>query len=480
MKHLVLLTLIPLLVACTDCEMPTHGPLSTGVPMHFGVAHRFNGTTRALINDNDDLQNACDVTQGGQAIGFWVDYINVNELEAGNREKGVDKNHLGSNQQLKYYPEQPEALRWDFDATSDSEKRYWLNTGRYLIRAFFPRDLQSQIVPASTDALLLTMQYNTHQHQHDLMVASNEVVIDDYTYHNGTPSIAQNWNESYTDVVPSTIEQHPANPLAYGYSQPFALSDAVPLKFRHALAAVQVRFMLGFDFEDELLGIEFVNGDGDAFHTVGNMLYGDDTETYGLARLPSLADRQKIRWSSFSTETADRPFYQWIIDTQATADQRGSVISRHVDGEVDSICHHRMPVAFAQRDHYYALTDTVGKENSTEAVWTTGSKDLPLDAATAELNEASYNENDGWLLVIPQPATAAVKLRAYFKKLGTLEVLMPSETGTDIDGNASISGDYLAAGHKYLYTIIISGTDVLCSVKSSPWNEWWASEEIVF
>lgn len=453
-----ILLCLALLLCCASCSRHTDIPAPQRIPiaMRFGVASvTTRPDTRGLINNIGHLQQACTQDVGNEAIGFWMDYVNYRSTPM-----QVTKDFLGQNQQLKFEPN-PAPGAWDFDHSAENaHDAFWLHTGRFLVRAFYPQRLQNQIVSASADALLLPMEYNTHINQEDLMVASNEVIVDDdadgITPH---ATIAKAWESG--SITQSDVLTPPSSSY-YGYSTHFALNSPVPLQFVHALAAIQIRFKADFLHEDKLLAVEFYKTQDDGFCTTGIMRYGDEMESYTTNNAPNWTKRDAIGWTIAPTDKAWQPFYRWIVPNGTEGNEMWSRQSGPTD------MGYRMPVAYTRNDSHYTQVADAQPE------WQLGTRNLFGNEGLCR-----YNANDGWLLVIPQELDGHTCIRATFKELGVIEAAL-THTGTDEDGTPNPLGRHLLTGRKYLYTLRIRGVDAHMEVVSTPWDEWSASHEIIF
>ncbi len=436
------------------------------------------------------LEQACD--QNGDlrhGIGFWVDYI---------RRYGTVKEEFrdvfGNDAHLVYTASggtNPYSY-WNYGG----DARYWVKGGRYLFRAFYPDLLQRYIIEESTNGQLLVLDYNTHKFQEDLMVAHNEVyTVDDMQPGNGA-SIYYSGGSSISDVLAVTNHVDANNLGDFHFSEPFDLSDPVPLYFEHTLAAIRVRFTFNYDDEDELTRVFFENTvNGKGFKTSGLLLYGaysdfekfNTSGTYYNPDYPELntngttdaqfkpfldlnEDKNTFEWRA-QPLAPDTPFYDWQVAltledgvTVPTAAQledpdvdkyRTGVPFKHTTG-ADGSKTERIAIAYSDsRD--YAYRKTIGgvigeyKEKvfgQAETIVRNGHNvtvpaELVLEPNHTIMDDPAtqkpptFASNEGWILILPQQSDGTTDLcytTAETSDEGIVRVKIPVFTGTMEDG----------------------------------------------
>ena len=328
-----------------------------------------SGMTKSLISSTEILEKTCTPKEqggNGENIGIWAD-----RTEGGNTELNVlgndtklifDKTTVGGN---PYNP-------WNYSG----EPKRWRDpdNGIYKFRAYYPTNIT---IENMSDADNFVVVYNTFLMQKDLLVAYNKV-------------------EAST----------------------FDLRTPVPLRFRHALAAIrfQVKFKEGYPENDALTSFWLENKETNGLSYIGMMVYG-----------LSETDPEGIQWSESAYETK---MYSW-------EDSEG--------------------VTFTDTQFATAYT---GKNP------TTGT---------------GFTKNDGWLLIIPQKSEGTVTMHFKTKKGGNAEynLTIPKITGTDEKGE-NPSGDYYLPGYRYTYTFTLTKTDADVTLSIAPWNQLDSSFEIPF
>ena len=144
------------MLACVNkSEAPTDALDSTPIRMDV------TPITRALIENDDQLKNACDPTQGGRAIGIWSSY----EL-GGQKVNNVLGNPTGD-VALQYIDqtEQDNYQGWTYGESAAN----WTANAKYTFNAYFPMDAVDEISTSNTSTFVI--DYNTELYQDDLMMA---------------------------------------------------------------------------------------------------------------------------------------------------------------------------------------------------------------------------------------------------------------------------------------------------------------------
>lgn len=444
--------------------------------------------TKLMVTSQSHFENLCapsTMPGMGLKIGFWADYYRP--LGGGEYEREAN---IFEDSYLVFKTEPNCHYNWHYEG----EAQHWRLGGRYVIRAYFPHTMEDAIVKSATTANLFALEYNTHLVQEDLMVAYNKVHTADPV--TGHPSIAYAY-DPVTGFVPSQVQQTEPGGLeadiARGFTQPFSLHEAIPLNFRHTLAAIQLLFTFDHDEDDELLSVKFYNGPSQGFHTVGLLVFGDDSSTEvtkaparggGAATkaVPFLSPQEvqevnaakgDFHWVSYQSVVGNNPFYAWEI-----AGPRGIRFGRHSqvlpNGQVQS--NELMAVA-------YSPIESRKLRISVDGVVTQGPGDLlepGMPLGVVKDYPPYYNENYGWLFLIPQKVPDDVRMRFRTKKMGEVEVTMPAYVGTDQYGNLSPTGQWFCPGHSYAFTITLSRASAQVNVALSPWEERFASVDVDF
>lgn len=458
-----------------SCEKPQIEPEQEDLAIKWDIHSSKDRdlATKSLIYTDNDLQHHCtSVADGGlgEGIGFWAD---IHELEGNNIV--TYQNVFGAAQtRLIYYPNSLETVKWDYDATA----LFWSIGSKYVVRAFYPQSMNTNIIHASTNADLFVLEYNSHAIQEDLMVAYNEVHTLDPV--SDAPSVAIRVAESspghYGEVLSmDTGMGTGTNPDWRGYTQPFDLNDPIPLYFRHTMAAVRVRFTFSYDDTDELTSCNFSNLRNDrGLLTVGVLLYGKYDPT-----APNILDyRRNFKWISYQTSFDEIPFYTWEVQDGAP----GSLITRTTSG---TTINERMAIAYSARDNHILrrsndsnLNNVVDASEIVSETQVDGTTPLPVKKKVAPF----YNENDGWLLIVPQELKEGVQLEFSTKKLGKKKVALPPFTGTLSNGNQSSTNpnaNFFVPGYRYTYTVVIKHADLEVVTTVEPWEDIYSTHEII-
>lgn len=432
------------------------------------------GFTKAkgLIENSDGLTLACTPTNEtyngeyglGKSIGFWVDYTTYEG------ERIVDF-FDSANTNLIHSPKVGSPSMWNYAG----DDKYWTMGGTYHVRTFFPQTMSSEII-ASTIAPCFVLSYNTHLFQEDLLVAYNRVNTVDPVSHKPSVALA-----SGNGNVPIESQITTNEDGEYGYDQEFHLDEPIPLFFQHGLSAIRVRFCYEYDDDvvnesDELMSCYMTNALGSGLHTVGLLVFGDDqNEVIENDTREALEERWKtFNWISYLTTNEFAQFYEWGVANNS-APGSGipfSFVSNIVNGQ--RLVENTMAVAYSDVDLQVHRVLRNGVIQSEEEVG--GTRTLTMAKEEAPF----YNENDGWLLIIPQLATNDLTLHFRTRDLGEHSVKLGNYTGTNIDGDVPAPGEdnYYVAGRRYTYTVKINATDYSISLSIAPWEEIYSIEDI--
>ena len=183
----------------------------------------------------------------------------------------------------------------------------------------------------------------------------------------------------------------------------------VELNMKHAMAALQFRFRFekGYEDADHLTSFWLQNSDKRDFASVGLLIYGTEDNP------------NEIDWQEAYQPLESQKMYYW--------ENSGLLFDSHA-GSTDT-------VAVA----YTAAGTTKGTE---------------------------YTTNNGNLLIIPQNSDGTVNLCFTTRNGGSTvyRVPIPKETGTGVGNSQFIPG------HQYIYTIIITETNLQVKLSIAPWN----------
>ncbi len=437
----------------------------------------------ATEGDYISIRDACDPAVGKNAVGFWTEII-TNEATGEEEiihydaftEDGVPARLVYSSGEGKWvYAGNPQ---------------YWITPARYNFLAFYPQSLQRQVMSGASSVVPCTfvMDYNTHLHQEDLMMAYNEVLSNDPKFVSNTDRKgASIYSKHGVDVSDVTLSDG-----VFGFSENFRLSDNIPLHFNHMLAAVQVRFKFSYPDKDELIKCWFENSEEGGIHTVGMLVFGmgsqDRPKTYpntltapeeGLTNelKQKLNEKRwennqknKYAWSTYNTDIVGAPIYLWQV--------QGTTVGGYSGIEFTD---KKAAIAYSANKDYYEISGDV---------WT---KVYSSDALSLVPSEQTFSSNKGWVLIIPQESSGKLKLCYSLSSApeNSTEIMIPVYTGTDENGNRDgdvVNGvtvakedcNHYLAGHRYIYTVEISETNVYTSVVVENWTELQSSTEIFF
>lgn len=251
-----------LMISCSHDEAETivptpSAPTTTNISWSVLPIQGMQGS-RALVNNDDDLRNAC--SQGkGESIGIWGDY----DLTI-NGEKRTIEGFL-DDVKLVFYGisgNEDSPTGWDVE-----EDQYWELGGQYRFRAYYPQTSVKEHVIASSNATTFVINYNTTQMQEDLMVAYQ-------------PINTMQWN----------------------------LSHPVPLKLRHALAGLKFQFQFeeGLYETDKLTSCWLQNTEKRDFTSVGMLAYGTEDPNNDNKYNPNWLD-----WHESYNSPSTEKMYYW-------------------------------------------------------------------------------------------------------------------------------------------------------------------------
>lgn len=218
-------------------------------------------TTRTMIENATDLQNACTPKDAGnanylgEAIGLWGDYTVTDE----NGNTSTYPNFFGNGNIALIYKDKPDGnpnSYWNYEGNA----LYWVIGGKYKFRAYYPQEAIKDHVLESSNATTFIIDYNTMQLQRDLLVGYKDIDT-------------ENWN----------------------------LNNPVPIRLRHAMAALQFKFQ----FEDNLVETDYLtscwlqNTEERDFSNVAMLAYGDETNP------------NRLRWEESYQPPVTQKMYYW-------------------------------------------------------------------------------------------------------------------------------------------------------------------------
>lgn len=281
---------------------------------------------------------------------------------------------------------------------------------------------------------------------HDHVVASSNAT---------TFVINYNTTQLQEDLL---VAYQPINTMQWDLSKP------VPLKFRHALAGLRFQFQFeeGLYETDYLTSCWLQNTSARDFTSVGMLAYGTEDPNNNNQYNPNWLDWHE----SYNSPTTEQMYY-WESLRDDTHPDGGIQINRN--GTTNT----------------YATAYT-NQEKTTEG--------------------SSLLNNNGYILIIPQPSEGSVQLcfTTYEGGETVYRVSLPAKTGTSTarqranisydENNTLILGDAkdpapmdqwgygtdFVAGYLYSYMVTISKTNLGLSLKIAPWNELKSSFDISF
>ena len=255
-----LLSLLLFAVSCRKQEKPQ--PEQDG-QVRWDVSGVEGYSTKALINNANDIQKACTPeSKGGkgQTIGIWADY----DITIDGTQYTVENVFQGTH--LIYNPlSEATDTKWEYEG----DPAYWVAGGKYIFRAYYPSG-EVSVLESSSSAKAFVVESNTASTQRDLLLAFNSFDTATGKYADGSTG---------------------------------DMSKPVPFYFRHAMAAVKVcfRFETGFYSEDAITSCWFENSINDDFAITGMMTYGDGKHH----------EEGKIQWIKSYSPVSGLQYYLW-------------------------------------------------------------------------------------------------------------------------------------------------------------------------
>ena len=343
-------------------------------------------STKALINNGDDIQTACTPKSQhgrGQTIGIWADY----DITIDGTKYTVENVFQGT--RLIY---NPSSLATDTKWEYMGDPAYWVAGGKYVFRAYYPSG-EVSVLESSSSAKAFVVESNTVSTQRDLLLAFNSFDTATGLYADGTTG---------------------------------DMSKPVPFYFRHAMAAVMVRFRFedGFYSEDAITSCWFENSANDDFAITGMMTYGDGVHL----------EEGKIQWIKSYSPASGLQYYLW----------------KHPAGVPFSSASGSEPVvATAYSVFSKSDGDTGEKFTGQDICFTTRS-----------------GGNAVFRIAIP-------------KKTGTSNKKYLANPDAPLTHKDSEGCDFIP-GWRYTYTIVITKTDAQILLGIAPWNKLDSSFNISF
>lgn len=161
-----------LMLSCNDSTTATY-TLQADMPIRMDVAP----TTRAIIEDDDDIKEACNPTLGGESIGIWssyeIDGVTTNNI-LGNPNGSVALQYIADTEWDNYGG-------WTYGENAET----WKAKAKYTFNAYFPMDVVNEI--STSDVSTFVIDYNTEHYQDDLMTAYTFVDTASVGFNASTP-----------------------------------------------------------------------------------------------------------------------------------------------------------------------------------------------------------------------------------------------------------------------------------------------------
>ena len=397
-RYRYIIVVLTLLVFAASCHKQSQ-PQQSGL-----VRWDVNGvegyaSSKALINNSYDIQNACTpVSKGGkgQTIGIWADY----DITIDGTQYTVENVFHGT--RLIYNPSSADTdTKWEYEG----DPAYWVAGGKYIFRAYYPSG-EVSVLESSSSAKAFVVESNTVSTQRDLLLAFNSFDTVTGKYADGSTG---------------------------------DMSKPVPFFFRHAMAAVKVRFRFedGFYSEDAITSCWFENSVNDDFAITGMMTYGDGVNL----------EEGKIQWIKSYSPASGLQYYLW----------------KHPEGVTFSSASGSEPV--------------IATAYSVFSAGDTGEK---------------FTGQDGFVMIIPQPSTGNQHICFTTRSGGNavFRIAIPKKTGTsnakylanpdNPSTHKAVDGCDFIPGWRYTYTIVITKTDAEILLGIAPWNKLDSSFSISF
>ncbi len=327
-----------------------------------------------------------------------------------------------------------------------TKDKSWTAGSMYEFMALYPATLEPHIFRGLLDSETesMALSYNTHQLQEDVLVAYNEVNANDPA--DDKPSIFIDSGGNQSTVTPNTAA---GNAAQYSFSNKFNLNMPVPLRFRHAMAAVRLRFHLDYyrEVPDQLVETWFENTAENGFHTIGTMLYGIGSRPDEVGDPGRYNQKNKFRWTTYQTSYDASEIYKWSVK------QPGGKFYRENPLPAGA-------TAVTGNGIYTMSAEVAGKTIS--MVIRRNGENVTVDTPTLDGHELTTLEflrekdADGkWTRVVPATATASI---------GTDGVITVTSTRVDIEGATLENND--ATIQKIDFTVKDNGNGT-CTTEGS-------------
>ncbi|MGM9752524.1 MAG: fimbrillin family protein [Candidatus Cryptobacteroides sp.] len=389
------IALVPACLLLAACRKDNPQQPQTAVRWSVEGVEGYSGS-KALINNASDIAAACTPGTGNQTIGIWADY----DITIDGTPYSVENVFKGT--RLIYNPlSSATDTKWEYEG----DPAYWVAGGKYIFRAYYPSG-EVSVLESSSSAKAFVVESNTVSTQRDLLLAFNSFDTATGLYADGTSG---------------------------------DMSKPVPFFFRHAMAAMKVRFRFeeGFFSSDSITSCWFETTASDAFALTGMMSYGDGVTL----------NEGKIKWITAYCPSPGTQFYLW----------------KHPAG-----------VPFS---HPGAGNHEIATAYSIFSAGDTGEK---------------FTGQDGFVLIIPQTSSGRLEICFTTSNGGNtvFKIAVPRITGTSNDKYLAnpddpsthkdpTGCDYIP-GWRYTYTIVITKTDAQIVLGIAPWNKLDSSFDISF
>lgn len=288
-RIVIMLVAVSVLSSCVKEDGGVMPPQNMSDCITWTVVSSSMQTSRALIEDDDLLKEAC--STGGKSIGIW---------SACELDRVITKNVLGNETgdvSLIYRKdtEWDNYQWWTYGETASK----WVLGSKYTFNAYFPMNVVNEI--ESSNVSTFVIEYNTERYQEDLMTAY-----------------------AFVDTQAADFKQ----------------DNPVLLNMLHILSAL--RFQFSFINAD---GTTYSDSDGLIEFWIENTAHGGGIATAGILAFGTIdengvMDGEYIHWypedyPEPSTAATKRKIYGWIdgdgLDFTSTATSRTHAVAYSTD-----------------------------------------------------------------------------------------------------------------------------------------------------